>query len=76
MTTSNRVRVSRFSDSAWVNVEFNARDVQFNLLNSEDVSEGRVKDIVGMAFSICSNIEQIEQHCKLNGVMIELDEIF
>lgn len=51
------------------------KDVQFILLNAEDVTESKVKDIVGMAFSICRTIEEIENHCRLNGVLIQLDEI-
>ena len=75
MTTSNQIRISSFHNNAWINVEFNGKDVQFNLLNAEDVTEAKVKDTVGMAFSICSTIADIENHCKLNGVLIELDEI-
>jgi hypothetical protein len=76
MTTSNQIRISTHGTNTWVNVEFGSKDVQFNLLNAEEVTEAKVKDIVGMAFSICPTIDEIQKHCKLNGILIELDEIF
>lgn len=76
MKNSNEIRISNHGANTWVNVEFNSTDVQFNLLNAEAVTTAKVKDIVGMAFSICNTIDEIENQCKLNGVLIELDEIF
>jgi len=76
MTTSNQITVSKYESQSWVNVEFNSKNIQLNILNAENLTEEKIKDTVGMAFSICSNFEEIEKHCKLNGVFIQLDEIF
>lgn len=76
MTTSKEIRISKFQKDTWVNVEFKEKDIQFNLLNAEEVTEERVKDIVGMAFSICPTLDEIIEHCRQNGILISIDEIF
>ena len=73
--TSEDVRISKISTSAWVNVEFKNQDVQFELLNSEEVTDVKVIDNVVMAFNICHNIDQIIEHCDRNGVSLALDII-
>ena len=75
MVTLNDVRISKFEGNAWVNVEHAGIDAQYNLFNPEDNSDDKVKDIIVMAYSICSTIDAIEAHCKLNGILIKLDDI-
>jgi hypothetical protein len=73
MTTSNQIIITRKGLNAWVNVEFKDQDVQFELINGEDITDIRIKDIVGMAFSICPTFDKIIEHCRLNGIVMQFD---
>ena len=59
-----------------VAVEFKGQTIQFVIWDLEPIQYTDVENQLVLAFSICSNFDDIVSHMKINGYDCELEDIY